>query len=248
MTVRHDLIDVVCDALAAAGDPDRAQGQQRYMKSQMPYRGITSSELKAILRPLLADSTLRPTRREDWEDTVRALWDEAAYREERYAATALLGHRSARPWCDLDLIPLLRHLIVTGAWWDHVDELATHHVGPILAAHRPALTPMLTSWATGTDPGGDDLWLRRTAIICQLGHKADTDLALLTTAIDANLETDRDGAPTPHGSTFWIRKAIGWALRQHARTDPDWVREYVERHRARMSGLTIREALKHLDR
>lgn len=245
--VRHDFIDSVCRVLTSAGDPERAVGQQRYMKSEMPYRGITSGELKALLKPLLADEGLRPATREEWEATVLALWDGAAFREERYAATALLGHRAYRAWCDPDLVPLLRHLIVTGAWWDHVDELASHHVGPILLRHNEVMTPVTRAWAHGAGPvSGDDLWLRRTAIICQLTFKESTDLDLLSEAIEANLETTADGKPTAYGSTFWIRKAIGWALRQHARTDPDWVLDYVAAHGHRMSGLTKREALKHL--
>lgn len=255
--------------LASAGDPERALGQQRYMKSSMPYRGITSGELKALLRPLLADSALRPATREAWEGCVRELWDGAEYREERYAATALLGHRAYRRWCDPDLLPLIRHLIVTGAWWDHVDELASHHVGPILLRHRDDVTPVLREWMIATTPvdsakppstespaASDDgaLWLRRTAIICQLGAKEATDVALLAEAIEANLETDADGVPSPasgrypkpYGSSFWIRKAIGWALRQHARTDPQWVLDFVAAHHDRLSGLSRREALKHL--
>ena len=95
-------------------------------------------------------------------------------------------------------------------------------------------------------PAQDDLWLRRTSIICQLTHKEATDVDLLAEAIEANLETTRDGERTAYGSVFWIRKAIGWALRQHGRVDPQWVLDYVAAHGDRMSGLTKREALKHL--
>ena len=231
-------------------------GQQRYMKSEMPYRGITSTELKALLKPLLADLALRPSSRGEWEATVLELWDGAEYREERYVATALLGHRAFRGWQDPELLPLIRHLIVTGAWWDHVDELASHHVGPILLRHREIVTPVMRDWAHGVDPfagdrshdgpAQDDLWLRRTSIICQLTHKEATDVDLLAEAIEANLETTRDGERTAYGSVFWIRKAIGWALRQQGRVDPQWVLDYVAAHGDRMSGLTKREALKHL--
>ena len=90
----------------------------------------------------------------------------------------------------------------------------------------------MREWATD-----DDRWLRRTAVICQVGAKDRTDLDLLSHAIEANLD-DRD---------FFLRKAIGWALRQHARTDPDWVRAFVAAHDDRLSGLSRREALKHLE-
>lgn len=232
--------------LAAAGDPARAAGQQAYMKSEMPYRGVTSTELRSLLKPLLTDPALRPRTREEWEATVLDLWDGAQFREERYAAAALLGHRAHRVWCDPELLPLIRHLVVTGAWWDHVDELASHHVGPILLRHRDVVSPVMRAWAHGADPGGDDLWLRRTAILSQLTHKDATDVDLLAEAIEANLETDAEGERTAYGHTFWIRKAIGWSLRQHARTDPQWVLDFVAAHRDRLSGLSQREALKHL--
>jgi 3-methyladenine DNA glycosylase AlkD len=224
-----DLVDAVRTALATGGDPERAAGQQRYMKSEMPYRGFTLPVLRARMKPLLAEYP--PEHRASWETTVRTLWDEAEYREERYAAIAIARHRLARPWLDPASVPLFRHLVVTGAWWDLVDEVATHLVGPALLAHRPELTAVLRDWARD-----DDLWVRRTAVICQVGAKGKTDADLLRYAIEQNVD-DR---------TFWLRKAIGWALRDHARTDPDWVRAEVERLGDRLSGLSRREAVKHL--
>ncbi len=231
--VRGTLADHACAT--------RAAGAQRYMKSQMPYRGVTMTDLRRLLRPLLAAPEHRLPTRAEWTGAALDLWDDAAYREERYAATELLRHRLYRDWQDPDLLPLLHRLITTGAWWDHVDEVATHHVGPLLLAYRAELTPTLRDWAVA-----DDLWLRRTAIICQLGHKEATDLDLLTTAIDANLDTTAGGGTTPFGRDFFIRKAIGWALRQHARTDPAWVRAFVAEREGMLAGLSRREALKHL--
>ena len=72
---------------------------------------------------------------------MRALWDEATHREERYAALALGRHRLARDWRDPASLDLWRHLVVTGAWWDLVDETASHLVGDVLARHRAAATP-----------------------------------------------------------------------------------------------------------
>ena len=227
----HPVVDAVRTALAGAGDPDRAVAQQAYMKTSMPYRGLTSPELKALLRPILADPAYRIAERDDWEGAVRDLWDGATHREERYAATALTGHRAYQAWQDPAVVPLYRHLIVTGAWWDHVDELASNRIGPILLSHNEILTPIVRGWATD-----DDLWLRRTAVISQLTFKEQTDLALLREAIEPNLAD----------TSFWIRKAIGWALRQYARTDPDWVRATVAEYGDRLSGLSRREALKHL--
>lgn len=229
------LVGAVRRALADAGDPVRAAGQQRYMKSAMPYRGLTSPELRALLRPLFADLALAPSSRDGWEGDVRALWDGAAYREERYAAIALTGHRLARAWQDPGALGLYRHLVETGAWWDYVDVVAADRVGPILLQHRQIVTPVMRS-----DAVSDHLWVRRTAILAQLKHREQTDLELLSDVIDANLEA------SAFGREFFIRKAIGWALRQHARVDPDWVRAFVESRGDRLSGLSRREALKHL--
>jgi 3-methyladenine DNA glycosylase AlkD len=89
----------------------------------------------------------------------------------------------------------------------------------------------MREWAVG-----DDLWLRRAAVLSQLKHGADTDLDLLTWAVEENVDD----------TSFWLRKAIGWALRQYARTDPEWVRGEVDLLGPRLSGLSRREALKHL--
>jgi 3-methyladenine DNA glycosylase AlkD len=229
------LVGAVRAALAGAGDPQRAAGQQRYMKSEMPYRGLTSPQLRALLRPVFDDPSLAPGSREAWEADVRALWDGAAFREERYAAIALTGHRAAGPWQDPSTLTLYRHLVETGAWWDYVDVLAADRVGPILLRHREVVTPVMREYAVD-----GHLWVRRTAILAQLKHRQQTDLELLTDAIDANLEG------SVFGSEFFVRKAIGWALRQHARVDPGWVRAFVEARGDRLSNLSRREALKHL--
>jgi 3-methyladenine DNA glycosylase AlkD len=215
--------------LAAAGDPVKAEVQQRYMKSAMPYHGLAAPELKHLLRPRLRE--FAPPDRATWERTVRAFWDGATHREEWYAAIALARHRSAHAWQDVNTLDLHRHLVATGAWWDVVDETAQHLVGACLLADRDRVTPVLRGWAAD-----DDLWVRRTAVICQLGHGDRVDLGLLTFAIERNLD-DR---------SFWLRKAIGWALRQHARTDPAWVRGYVDSLGDQLSPLSRREATKHL--
>ena len=227
----HPVVSTIRTALAAAGDPERAAAQQAYMKSQMPFRGITAPQLRSLLRPILADAAREISERRECEEAVRELWDGATHREERYAATALTGHRAFRGWQDPDTLPLYRHLVVTGAWWDHVDEVAANRIGPILLSHKEEVTPQVEQWIED-----EDLWLRRTAILCQLTFKERTDLGLLRAAIEPNLEDP----------SFWIRKAIGWALRQYARTDPDWVRATVAEYDGRLSGLSRREALKHL--
>lgn len=225
----------IAERLAEVGDPDRAPQMQAYMKSAMPFRGVPAPLLRTLCKEIL-DEVVLPDRA-TWEAAVREMWDRAEYREERYAALALAGHRRYREHRDPDALPLYEHLVVTGAWWDLVDTIASHHVGEILRGHHDATVPVLRAWAVD-----DDLWLRRTAILAQLGSKAATDVDLLAFALTSNLEDSL------HGKEFFIRKAVGWALRAYARTDPDWVRRFVASYDGRLSGLTRREALKHLGR
>lgn len=216
-------------ALAAQTDPVRAEGQQRYMKSAMPFYGLTTPQVRTVVREVLADCPVPD--RATWIAIVRTLWDGATHREERYAALGVVRSRAYRRWLVADdaLVGLLRHLITTGAWWDLVDE-TSHVVGELLRVDRATMTPLLRGWSRE-----QDLWLRRASIIAQLGFREHTDLDLLTYAIEGSID-DPD---------FFARKAIGWALREYAKTDADWVREFVRVH-GRLSSLSKREALKHL--
>lgn len=212
--------------LRAAADPERAPKMQAYMKSAMPFLGIPAPAVRAITTAARREHPL--TEVDDLRSAVLELWDGAEFREERYAAQNLFRHRLGRG--DLALLPLHEHIAVTGAWWDHVDETAGR-IAELHDAHPAETAAAARRWSLG-----DDLWLRRLAIISQLGRKERLDTALLADAIE----------PALLESEFFLRKAIGWALREHAKTDPDWVRAYVAAHADRLSGLSRREALKHL--
>ncbi len=215
--------------LRAAADPARAAQQQAYMKSQMPYLGVVTPIQRKLARAVFAAHPLaEPTA---WQEAVLVIWRQAQHREERYCAIELAGYRAYRHWLTPQAMPMLEELIVTGAWWDYVDAIAVNLVGTILAAHRDALTPLLTRWATD-----DDLWRRRTSILAQLKFKTETDEALLFHAIGSSADA----------SEFFLRKAIGWALREYSKTRPDAVMAYVHKHHARLSPLSKREALKVL--
>ncbi|MCF6377498.1 DNA alkylation repair protein [Nocardioides KLBMP 9356] len=221
-------------ALAESGDPERAAQQQAYMKSELPYVGLGAPALRALLRPILVEH--RFADRAQWEAAALELVEDATHREEWYSAVALLRHRSYRTWLDPDVLPLLEEVVRTAAWWDVVDEVAGHLVGQVLLDHRDGTTPVMDGWSV--DP--DSLWVRRTAMLSQLRHEEQTDTDLLARVLVANLDD------TAYGRDFFVRKALGWALRQHARTDAAWVRAFVSTHAGRLSGLSRREALKHL--
>ena len=224
------LVDAVRRELRAAADPAKAPGMQAYMKSAMPYHGVRAPAQRRIFRAVFADHPVGSFAA--WRATVLALWREASHREERYAAVALASDRRYRAHrTALPALPLYQELIVTGAWWDLVDSVATHPVAELLARQRPPMTAALLAWSRAPDR-----WLRRAAIICQVNAKAGTDLELLYACIEPNLQ-ERD---------FFIRKAIGWALRAYAWTDPDEVAGYVRANEPRLSALSRREALKNL--
>ncbi|HEY8787904.1 MAG TPA: DNA alkylation repair protein [Actinopolymorphaceae bacterium] len=223
-----DVVLAARAALAERADPVRAVAMRAYMKSAMPYRGVASPGVKAVVAALVAEHPF--TARGSWLDAALRLWREAEFREERYVGLGILAHRHYARWRDSSMLAVYEELITTGAWWDFVDVIASHHVGPILLAERTTVTPIVRRWSTSPD-----MWLRRSSILCQLGAKDAVDLELLTEAIEANA-SERE---------FFIRKAIGWALRQHAWRDPAWVRAFVDDH-PQLSGLSRREATKHL--
>jgi 3-methyladenine DNA glycosylase AlkD len=226
MTERQIAIDARAqELLIQAADPAKAGPMASYMKTEMSFYGVSSRERKAILKLLARE--FRASSRTEYAHAVRTLWH-GEFREEKYLAIAYA--RSFPRYVTLSSIPIYKTMITQGAWWDFVDEIAAHLVGSVLLRQRDRLTPTMESWTTS-----NDIWLRRTSIICQLRHKAQTDTSLLETVCTRNLES----------TEFFIRKAIGWALREYAKTDPEWVIAYVERHRHEMSGLTHREAVKH---
>jgi 3-methyladenine DNA glycosylase AlkD len=225
----HQLIKEVRAALKEAADPVKAPQMQAYMKSLMPYRGVSAPVQRALWRRIFGQYPLMPEAQ--WREVALELWRKAEYREERYAAVAFTDLKIYLPHRTIDAVPMLEEMIVTGAWWDFVDVLAGHHLGDVLRANPRRMKPLMRRWSTD-----EHMWKRRASILCQLGFKRDTDLDLLYDCIEPNL-----------GDTeFFIRKAIGWALRQYAWTDPVEVKGYVQSHRSRLSGLSIREAMKNI--
>ena len=227
--VDRPLLTAVRRELKRRADPVKAPQMRAYMKSAMPYLGVQSSALREACRLAFAAHPLISF--EDWRDTVLALWRDARYREHRYAALLLTGERRYRDYQTLAALPLYEELIVAGAWWDYVDPIASHRIGLLLRRYPARMRATMRAWSRSTD-----MWKRRTAILCQLSFKADTDLSLLYDCIEPNLG-DKE---------FFIRKAIGWALRQLAWTDAREVRRYVAKNRARLSALSTREALKNI--
>ncbi|WP_442215028.1 DNA alkylation repair protein [Specibacter sp. RAF43] len=213
-------------ALRAVAVPEKAEGMARYMKSAMAYLGVPSPVVRTTVRRLAAAHPFADV--DQLHRTVTHLWDTARFREERYSAIMLTDSRLARG--ELTLLPFYAAVIETGQWWDYVDSVAPR-LCELLQAHPERVDPLLRGWS-----GHENFWFRRAAIIAQLPAKATTDTGLLNDVVVANLAQKE----------FFIRKGIGWALRQYARTDPAWVLDFVNRNAGQLSPLSRREALKHL--
>lgn len=221
------LTEFTTEGLAAVADPEKAAPMAAYMKTDQPFYGVQKAGRTLIYGEII--ERFPPRDRAEYKEAVLALWGQP-HREQQYLA---LDYAKAFPqYVTLSSVPLYRRLIVDGAWWDLVDDIAVKLVGSVLFNQRKRTTPKVRAWIDHKN-----LWLRRTAIIAQIGHKADTDETLLFDACAARL----------HESDFFIRKVIGWALREYAKTNPDEVRAFAVDNRDDMSGLSFREATKHLD-
>ena len=169
----------------------------------------------------------------EWRETVLELWRDAEYREERYAALDLAGAKQYVEFRTYDTLPMFEEMVVTGAWWDYVDAVATHRLRELLERYPRGMSRRMRSWSRA-----QDMWKRRSSIICQINRKTETDVDLLFDCIELNLSHD----------DFFVRKAIGWALRDLAWVELETVEAYVERNYDRLSPLSRREALKNAEK
>lgn len=215
--------------LRAVAEPRRAPEMQRYLKTSMPILGVTTPRRNAVYRRVFPDVDLRSAAA--WRGFCLGLFRGATFREEWWAAAALAGEKRAAPHRDLAALPMYEEMIVTSAWWDVVDDLATHRLSELLRLHPAAMKRTMRSWSRDRN-----LWKRRSAILCQIPMKAGTDLELLYAVIEPSLPSKE----------FFLQKAIGWALRQYAWTDPAEVTRYVRAQGGRLPSLSRREALKNV--
>lgn len=250
------LVGEAVERLTALRDDAAGRDMAAYMRTTQPFLGVSAPQREPIFDALCA--TYAPADDRAYRAQVLALWhagtggrerDEALraitisprsgtklsppvyagpreffYAACHYAAAFPEHHTPAH-------LPLFKRLVADSGWWDVVDWVAKKVVGSALAQHRTGVSPVMRKWLND-----DDLWVRRTAILCHLGHKQQTDEGML---FDACLA--RAGEPD-----FFMRKAIGWALREYAKTNPESVSAFLKRHRDRLSPLSYAEASKHL--
>lgn len=205
-------------------NPSQAGPMKKYMRDQFEYLGIKSPQFKVLMKDFLAANGMPPAR--DLDVILRDLWA-LPQREFQYVATSLLG-RSEKE-LPASFIKTIEYLLVTKSWWDTMDTISGSTLGVHFRRFPDIRTKYLAKWRAS-----DNFWLRRACILFQLNYKKETDFALLCEIICENLNSKE----------FFINKAIGWSLRQYARTDLKAVKKFVKA--TPLHPLSRREALKHI--
>lgn len=223
------LIKALKVELKKAADPAKSEPMRAYMKSTMPYHGVNMPLRRKVGKALFKEHTIETA--PEWRATILELWDTAKFREERYAAIDLAEVKSYDAFRTQAALPMYKHMIKTGAWWDYVDPVASHGLGFLLRNNPKSMPKTMRTWARAKD-----MWVRRSSILCQLSLKEETDLKLMHDCMEPSFGTDE----------FFLQKAMGWALRQYAWKNPKAVIAYVKKHRSELSKLTKREALKNV--
>lgn len=259
------IVEFVHTRLAKLANPADARDMAAYMKTTQPFYGVQNPQREPVFREMC--TTFSPKDGTAYRSAVLSLWDAGLHGNGDGSGTdgwpTPPTHKKdlAKPRRDSKMrpptytgprelmyaschfaeqfgehltpahLPLFKRLIVDGGWWDIVDWVGGKMVGQVVRSHRTAAAPVMRKWLAD-----DDLWVRRAAIICQLGHKEETDEAMLFDFCLSRAEEE----------DFFIRKAIGWSLRQYAWTEPETVKKFLKAHGKKFAPLTVREAGKNI--
>lgn len=210
------------DLFSQSANPDNAFYMKKYMKDKFEYFGIQTRPRRELTKPFLKKDTL-PTI-ENLDVLIRELWAKPQ-REFQYFGIELVEKYSKQ--LNKNNLPLIEFMVTNKSWWDTVDGIATRVVGDLFRNYPELIIPVTKKWMAS-----DNLWLQRTSILFQLKYKSLTDIDLLFKFIKT-LEGSKE---------FFINKAIGWALREYSKTDPQIVIKFVNSHN--LAPLSKREAMK----
>ncbi len=205
-------------------NPENAVQMKKYMKDRSEFFGIKSPLRRELYRKHISQFGLIPA--DQREEIVKWCW-EIPQREWQYFAMEFLGKEAKK--VNENIINLYEFMIVTKSWWDSIDYISANLVGPYLQKFPEHIPHLTTRWMNS-----DNMWLQRTCLLFQLKYKTSTDTSLLSSFIKSLSSSNE----------FFIRKAIGWALREYSKTNPDFVIQFVKENT--LSGLSEREALKWL--
>lgn len=212
--------------LSRLADEQKAVEMAAYMKTDMPFWGVQKPDRVPIIREM--KKRFAPRSLVGYEENIRALW-EGEKREEKYLAINYA--ESFKEYMIPQAIPIFERLVREGQWWDYVDPIASWLVGRTLLNHEEVVRPTIESYVED-----EDFWIRRTALLAHLGHKEKTRGDCLLRYCSA----------LSHEKEFFIRKAIGWALREYSKSEPDKVAKYLKKNESKLSPLSYREGAKHL--
>jgi 3-methyladenine DNA glycosylase AlkD len=223
-----DLVGYIQNEFTRLADPSKAGPMAAYMKTDMPFYGIQKPDRIPVYRQM--KKNFQPFSRKQYEDAVLALWKQS-HREEKYAAIEYA--RQHKEFTDVASFPLYERLIREGAWWDLVDDIATSIITDTYLLQRQKAKPFIEAWIDD-----DDMWIRRTALLSHNHHKTQTDSKQLF----------KHALKCCHETEFFIRKAIGWALREYSYANPAEVMKFIDQNKEKLSPLSVREASKGLIR
>ncbi|MDD6154455.1 MAG: DNA alkylation repair protein [Eubacteriales bacterium] len=215
--------EYINEAFEKRANTERAAGMEKYMLNQFEFYGIQSVERKGIYKEFLKAE--KKAGCPDWEFLDHCYEDE--HREFQYLACDYL--RALAPKLAAQDLAKVREYILTKSWWDTVDSLCK--VAGTISKSYPEVDELMLNWACD-----DSIWVRRAAIEYQLGLKGETRAENLAKIILLNTGSDE----------FFINKAIGWALRDYSKTDPEWVAGFIDENRGELSALSIREGSKYI--
>ena len=227
--VVDEIVQFFMKELERVQDPSLAPDMQKYMKDIQPYLGIPAPKRKTIFSQFkkhYGTYCRKEMTNEEYLDISKQLWN-GGYREHRYVTIFFMEY--VKRFILLKNLKFIQDIIIEGGWWDTTDNLS-NLVGIILYDNPQTMFSKMREWSKH-----ENLWVRRTAILCQLKSKENTDTKLLTRIIENLIHEDE----------FFIQKAIGWSLREYSKSNRDWVADFIVTH-PDLSKLAIREGSKYL--
>ena len=223
----HPMAVSINEALKKIGDSEKAKGMQAYMKTTQEFYGVQAGPRRKSFKAIARN--FKNITREEYEQIIFELWN-GHYREEMYQALEVAEHY--RNYRDLESWSIYERLVKSASNWDTLDWIAGKLVSPLILQHRE-LEQTLVKWSKS-----ENFWVRRASLLAHLHHKDETNTELLAETI----------LKLSHEQEFFIRKAIGWILRDYSYSNPEWVLAFVQKHHDALSGLSKREALKQINR
>lgn len=221
----HPIITDLKDAFTNAANPLISEKQKAYMRNQFPFLGIPKPSRDILQKPIFKKHAISSE-----SHLVEILFELWGYEHREYQYSALeIAYQAKKKWSS-QMIKVFEHMIRNKSWWDTVDDIAAHLVGSLIFTN-PHLSKVMDEWIED-----ENLWVRRSAILHQLTWKEKTSEERLFKYCQMRM----------HETDFFIRKAIGWVLRQYSKTNPASVKRFVSQNHHKLSGLSIREASKYI--